>query len=135
MPPTPTGNGQCNDLSGGSTISDQLSTTPPALSGGAMADGRYVLTRYEWYTPNQLHTRAITLVVSGGGIYGQYLWTRDSDPEQRVNLAIATTGTQIAMRSTCPVGQYLEWDQYGMTESGLTLFSTRDNKAAFFARQ
>src|SRR5689334_5106178 len=70
-PPMPTGNGLCNDLApGGGTISDQLSTAPPSLGGGAIADGRYVLTRYEWYTPNVLHTRAITMVVSGGGAYG-----------------------------------------------------------------
>jgi hypothetical protein len=129
-------NGQCNSLgAAGGTISDQLSTMPPALGGGAMADGNYVLTKYEWYSPNVLHTRSITLMVSGGGTAGQYLWTRDQDPEQRVNLSIATSGVQIAMRATCPVGADLEWDQYGMTDTGLTLFSSRDNKAAFFARQ
>src|SRR5262245_32181043 len=48
-------NGTCNDLSqGGGTITDQLSTMTPSLGGGAIADGRYVLTKYEWYTPNQL---------------------------------------------------------------------------------
>jgi hypothetical protein len=144
--PTPTGgsnqpsnmptNGQCNTLgAAGGTISDTLSTTPPALTGGQMADGNYVLTKYEWYTPNQLHTRAITMMISGGGTSGQYLWTRDQDPEQRINIAIATNGAQVAMRATCPVGQDLEWDQFGMTDTGLTLFSTRDNKAAFFSRQ
>jgi hypothetical protein len=100
-----------------------------------MTDGRYVLTRYEWYTPNMLHTRAITLVVGGGGQWGQYLWTRDQDPEQRVTVNIATSGNQIAMRASCPVGADLEWDRYGMSDSGLILFSSRDNKAAFFSRQ
>jgi hypothetical protein len=134
--PMPSANGLCNEVSpGGGTITDQLSTMPPSLGGGSIADGRYVLTRYEWYTPNQLHSRSITLVVSGGGAYGQYLWTRDSDPEQRINVAIATNGAQIAMRATCPVGQDLEWNQYGMTDSGMTLYSSRDNKAAFFSRQ
>jgi hypothetical protein len=135
-PPPMSSNGLCNDLTaGGGTISDQLSATPPQLGGGAMADGRYVLTRYEWYSPNMLHTRSITLVITGGGQYGQYLWTRDQDPEQRVNVAIATNANQIAMRAICPVGADLEWDRYGMSDSGLTLFSSRDNKAAFFARQ
>jgi hypothetical protein len=134
VPPGP--NGQCNALGApGATITDQLSTMRPSLGGGTMADGNYVLNRYEWYSPNILHTRSIILVVSGGGTVGQYLWTRDQDPEQRVNVNIATSGAQIAMRATCPVGADLEWDQYGMTDSGLTLFSTRDNKAAFFARQ
>jgi hypothetical protein len=129
-------NGACNDLTlGGGTISDQLGTTPPALNGGALADGRYVLTRYEWYTPNMLHTRSITLVISGGGVYGQYLWTRDQEPEQRNTLNIATNANQIAMRGSCPLGQDLEWDQYGMTDTGMTLYSSRDNKAAFFSRQ
>jgi len=135
--PPPMGvNGACNDLTpGGSVISDQLGAAAPPLTGGNLVDGRYILTRYEWYTPNQLHTRSITLMVSGGGKYGQYLWTRDQDPEQRTTVNIATSATQIAMRGVCPVGQDLEWDQYGMTDSGLTLYSSRDNKAAFFARQ
>src|SRR6187549_1131086 len=50
-------NGLCNDLAaGGGTIGDQLATTPPALNGGTVVDGRYVLTKYEWYTPNTLHS-------------------------------------------------------------------------------
>jgi hypothetical protein len=135
-PPMPTGNGLCNDLSqSGGTINDQLGTAAPTLNGGALVDGRYVLTRYEWYTPNVLHSRSITMVISGGGAYATYLWNRDSDPEQRVNVAIATNGAQVAMHATCPVGQDLEWDQYGMTDSGMTLYSSRDQKAGFFARQ
>jgi hypothetical protein len=136
MPPPPGANGACNALTpAGGTITDQLGTAAPALSGGTLADGRYVLTRYEWYTPNVLHTRSITLEISGGGRYGQYLWTRDQEPEQRNTLNIATSASQIAMRSLCPVGSDLEWDQYGMTDSGMTLYSSRDNKAAFFSRQ
>jgi hypothetical protein len=107
----------------------------PALNGGTLVDGRYILTRYEWYTPNDLHTRSITLVISGGGTAGQYLWTRDQDPQVRTSLSIATSGAQIALRATCPVGADLEWDQYGMTDSGMTLYSSRDAKAAFFSRQ
>jgi hypothetical protein len=129
-------NGVCNDLSpGGGTISDQLGANPPSLGGGAMVDGRYVLVRYEWYTPNTLHTRSITMMITGGGAYAQYLWTRDMDPQQRINVTIATNGAQVAMRAICPVGQDLEWDQYGMTDTGMTLYSSRDNKAAFFSRQ
>jgi hypothetical protein len=133
--PMPQG-GTCNELTpAGGMISDQLAASPPSLNGGTVVDGRYVLTKYEWYTPNQLHTRTITMVVSGGGAWAQYLWTRDSDPEQRLNVAIATNGSQVAMHATCPVGQDLEWDKYGMTDSGMTLYSTRDNKAAFLSRQ
>ena len=129
-------NGACNTLAAaGGTVTDQVGTAAPSLGGGTLLDGRYVLTRYEWYTPNQLHTRTITLEVSGGGRYGAYLWTRDADPEQRTTVNIATSSSQIAMRGVCPAGQDLEWDQYGMTDSGLTLYSSRDNKAAFFARQ
>ena len=135
-PPPPSQTGACNDLTAsGGTVSDQISTMAPALTGGAMADGRYVLTRYEWYTPNMLHTRSITLEITGGGKYGQYLWQRDQEPEQRVTVNIATSAEQISMRGICPAGMDLEWDRYGMTDSGLTLFSSRDNKAAFFARQ
>ena len=136
MPPPMGANGQCNDLAAaGGLVTDQLGTAAPALNGGALADGRYVLTRYEWYSPNQLHTRSITLLVSGGGKYGQYLWTRDQEPEERNTVNIATSASQIAMRGICPVGSDLEWDRYGMTDSGMTLFSSRDNKAAFFSRQ
>src|SRR5262245_40713101 len=69
-PPQPGPNGACNDLSpAGGTVVDQIGTSTPALGGGTLTDGRYILTRYEWYTPNQLHARTITLVVSGGGAY------------------------------------------------------------------
>ena len=137
MPPPPTtSSGQCNDISAsGGTITDQRGAAAPALNGGAMADGTYVLTKYEWYQPNQLHTRSITLVISGGGRYGQYLWQRDSEPEQRVTVNIATSADRIAMRGICPAGTDLEWDRYNVGGSGLTLYSTRDAKAAFFARQ
>jgi hypothetical protein len=134
--PPPMGtNGQCNDLTMiGGVVSDTIATAVPAMNGGAMVDGTYVLTKYEWYSPNMLHSRTITLVVSGGGAYGQYLWTRDSEPEQRVTVNIATQSNQIAMRGVCPVGQDLEWDRYD-TAGGLTLYSSRDNKAAFFVKQ
>jgi hypothetical protein len=135
-PPSMGPNGACNDLTpSGGIVNDQLGTSMPAMTGGTMTDGRYVLVRYEWYTPNQLHVRSITLMVTGGGLYGQYLWTRDQDPEQRNTVNIATNGAQIAMRSICPVGADLEWDQYAITDTGLTLYSSRDNKAAFFVRQ
>jgi hypothetical protein len=135
-PPPATSDGRCNDLTAaGGTIMDQIGTSMPALGGGTMADGSYVLTKYEWYTPNQLHTRTITMVISGGGRYGQYLWQRDSDPEQRVTVNIATSGDRIAMRAICPAGSDLEWDRYGVDGGGLTLYSTRDTKAAFFTRQ
>ena len=106
--PMPSGNGLCNDLAPGvGMIGDQLATTPPPLNGGTVVDGRYILTKYEWYTPNQLHTRSITMVISGGGGWAEYLWSRDSDPEQRLNVAIATNGAQVAMHATCPFGQVL----------------------------
>jgi hypothetical protein len=135
-PPPMGSNGQCHDLTpGGGFIMDQQGSAPPALGGGVMVDGRYVLTRYEWYQPNQLHSRAITLLITGGGTYGQYLWQRDQDAEQRVTVAIATNGGSIAMRATCPAGAALEWDQYGMSDSGMVLYSSRDVKAAYFTRQ
>src|SRR5688572_4214068 len=57
-PPPPSSTGLCHDVTGSGVgwITDQRSMAVPPLTGGAMADGRYVLTRYEWYTPNQLHT-------------------------------------------------------------------------------
>jgi hypothetical protein len=135
-PPPPASNGLCNEISfGGGQVTDTLGTGQPTLGGGTMADGRYVLTRYEWYAPNQLHTRSITMEITGGGKYGQYLWQRDQEPEQRVTVNIATDADRIAMRGICPVGMDLEWDRFGMTDTGVTLFSTRDDKAAFFARQ
>jgi hypothetical protein len=114
---------------------DQVASAMPNLGGGMMVDGRYVLTRYEWYQPNELHTRAITLLVTGGGSYGQYLWQRDQEAEQRITVNIATNGNAIAMHAICPVGSDLEWDRYGMSDGGLVLFSSRDSKAAYFARQ
>jgi hypothetical protein len=133
--PPPTGtNGQCNDLAVmGAAVTDTIAAAAPPLGGGAMVDGTYVLTKYEWYTPNQIHTHVITLQISGGGIYGQYFWQRDTDSPERSTVNIATQGAQIAMHASC--GQDLEWDQYGMTDTGLTLYSSRDTKAAFFSRQ
>ena len=135
MPPQPGADGLCNDLSPGPMVNDAMGAAAPALSGGAMGDGHYVLTKYEWYSPNQLHSRSIVLEVTGGGKYAQYLWQRDQEPLQRGTVVIATDADRIAMRGICPAGQDLEWDRYGMTDGGMTLFSTRDNKAAFFARQ
>jgi hypothetical protein len=136
MPPPAGSNGLCHDLSaaGVPLVVDQRATAVPPLTGGSMADGRYVLTRYEWYTPNQLHTRTIVLVISGGGQYGQYLWQRNQEPEQRMTVAITTQGDRLSMATTCPTGEILEWDRYSINEAGLTLFSTRDSKAAFLAR-
>jgi hypothetical protein len=134
--PPPSSDGQCNSLApAGGTVSDTVAPAMPALNGGAMVDGTYVLTKYEWYTPNMLHTRTITLQITGGGLYGAYLWQRDSEPQQRVTVNIATSADRIAMRGVCPVGEDLEWDRYDTSGGGLTLYSTRDNKAAFFVRQ
>jgi hypothetical protein len=125
----------CHAVGGAGLVQDQRAASVPALTGGAMVDGRYVLTRYEWYTPNQLHVRSIVLVVSGGGTQGQYYWQRNNEPEQRMTLAISTAGERISMVATCPGAATLEWDRYSTADGGLTLFSTGDSKAAFFARQ
>jgi hypothetical protein len=134
--PPPASNGACNDVAGsGISVMDQRSMSVPPLTGGTMTDGRYVLTRYEWYTANTLHTRSIVLVISGGGRFGQYLWQRNQEPEERMTVAITTQGERVSMTATCPAGQSLEWDNYSVNDAGLTLFSTRDSKAAFFSRQ
>jgi hypothetical protein len=135
-PPPVGSNGMCNDLtSAGGAVSDTLASAAPALNGGAMVDGLYVLTKYEWYSPNTLHSRSITLMISGGGRYGQYLWQRDSEPVERVTVNIATSADRIAMKGVCPVGEDLEWDRYDTSGGGLTLYSSRDAKAAFFVHQ
>jgi hypothetical protein len=127
----------CHDLDdiGAAQVTDVMSTQVPPLQGGDLAVGRYLLTNYEWFDSQAiLHQRKIVLVVSESGTMGRYLWQRDSDPEQRVTLSISTTADRITMRGICPPGADLEWDRYGMSSTGLVLFSTRDSKAATFVR-
>jgi hypothetical protein len=127
----------CHDLdnAGAAQVTDVRSTQLLQLQGGDLTDGRYLLTSYEWFDSQAvLHHRKIVLVVSDGGSVGKYLWQRDSDPDERVTVSISTTADRITMRGTCPSGSDLEWDRYGMSPTGLSLFSTRDSKAATFVR-
>src|SRR6185436_1796996 len=130
-------NGVCNSVAGGgSLVMDVMSTALPALQGGAIADGRYVLTKYEWFDSRAtLHARSIVMEVSGGGTMGKYVWQRDQEPVERATVTITTASEKIAMRGICPSGSDLEWDRYGVSGGALVLFSTRDAKAATLTRQ
>jgi hypothetical protein len=136
-PGVPT-NGVCHsvDDSGVPLIQDVMATSLPSLQGGSIADGRYVLSRYEWFDSRAtLHKRRIVMVVSGGGTMAQYLWQRDQEPEERATVSINVASERISMRGLCPSGSDLEWDRFSASGGALVLFSTRDAKAATFARQ
>lgn len=129
--------GTCHSLdgAGASTVTDQIASSVPAMSGGSITDGTYYLTRYEWFEQNTLHSRRIVIQFANGGQTAQYLWIRNSEPEERASLYITASGERIAMRVTCPTGRDLEWDRYSANGDGLILYSSRDNKAAYFSRR
>jgi hypothetical protein len=128
----------CNsvDTSGAPLVMDVMATGLPSLQGGSVSDGRYVLTKYEWFDQRAtLHQRRIVMVISGGGSMGGYLWQRNQEPEERATVSITTSAEKIAMRGLCPSGSDLEWDRFAANGNSLVLFSTRDAKAATFTRQ
>lgn len=135
--PIPT-SGMCHalDASAAPRVMDQMSSTLPALNGGALQDGTYHLVKYEWYDKSaSLHQRKIVLVISDNGQRASYLWQRNQEPEERVIAFVNVQGGRISFRGACPSGKDLEWDRYGVTADGFVLFSTRDTKAATFARR
>ena len=138
-PPAVLPNGEsCHNLQATSApiIMDEMGSSLPSLSGGTLADGTYQLVKYEWYDSKaRLHQRRIVIEISNAGRRLGYLWQRDQDPEERVLANVTTEGARITLRGVCPSGDDLEWDRYSVTGSGLVLFSTRDSKAATFARR
>jgi hypothetical protein len=134
---TATNDGTCNSLTAsGPMITDEKSTSLPALGGGALADGTYTLTKYEWFDNQMvLHMRRIVMAISNSGRTVQWLWQRDKEPDERRTVTVFTSGSNISMRASCPSGADLEWDRYGSDGTTLVLFSTRDSKAATLTRQ
>lgn len=141
LPPVvepPLADGRCHALDGNAApmIMDRFATSLPTLLGGALADGTYVLTSYEWYhSKARLHHRKIVLELSSGGRVAKYYWKRNDEPEERMTGTVAVESSRIAIRGSCPAGKDLEWDRYHVNGGTLMLFSTRDSKSATFTRQ
>lgn len=121
-------------LDEGATVSDQsLAGDAPAGSGGAAADGRYTLTRYEWYSPSAQHTRRTTLLLREGRF--EMAYARDDEPERQLSGAVMFhPDGRLEMRVECPRRAALEFDRYAVTDRGILLISTAQRKVATFAR-
>lgn len=130
------GGGKCNslDLGNVSYINDLRGGAIPTMSGGALADGTYYLTKYEWHNAiNALHMRKTVMVISGGQV--QWAAHRAMEKEVRLSGSVSTSGTTIDFSMNCPGDEPLGWDEFTVSGDWLVLHDFQDSKTATFTRQ
>jgi hypothetical protein len=103
--------GSCNALvNAGAPVSATLvAAAPPAAGGGTVADGTYVLVKYQVYTgpggqSGPTGSSLASTLALAGGTYQAVSLTSGSTGEIRVNGAYATNGTKYTATTTCPGG-------------------------------
>jgi hypothetical protein len=133
---TPTvipGGTRCNDLdlAQASYINDVRGNGVPAMSGGAIADGTYVVTKYEWHNPiNGLHMRRTVMTIAGDRV--QWAQHRDREKELRATATFTASGDRISFQMICG-DEPLPWDRYSASGGALLLHDEQDVKTATFA--
>lgn len=109
----------------------------PTPAGGSLADGTYVLTKFEIYPPGSIdaYKRKQTLVVAGGKI--DFVSQTDADPEVRFGGDVTVTGTKLVLAVKCPATTSLEkpfsatateikiWDTDGSTLNEVHTFTKK----------
>jgi hypothetical protein len=73
---------------------------PPEHIGGALADGTYVLTAFNFYGPVPVPPATFQATVEKTGGAMSFLWNRPGE-ESRVSYTIMASGVALTMAETC----------------------------------
>ena len=125
----------CNDLAAAApsvdySLSDQGS--PPAATGGTIADGTYYLTSYTIYGAGSVgggfvanQATSVTLVVAGASWTQVQVYSIENTVSTvSTNLTAAVSGTAIALTPSCPQGAPATNGTYDATATAIQLVTS-----------
>lgn len=109
----------------------------PTPTGGTLADGTYVLTKFEIYPPGSVDPfkRKQTLVIAGGKV--DFVSQTDAEAEVRFGGDITVSGTKFTVAVKCPATTSLEkpfsataaeikiWETNGTTMNEIHTFTKK----------
>lgn len=111
-----------------------VATAVPMGTGGAIADGRYVMTHWFLYTGagggsgGTGHLESVTIDVSGGVANG--VITNALGGTELHAYTLTVNGTAVAVIDTCPmVGTHEPWDHFSQVGNVVTLYSSSIRQA------
>ena len=128
------GSSACNTLvnDGADIVEEAATGTPPAMTGGTISDGTYVLTaRKDWQGSCNCTSRQ-KLAISGGTV--QIVARTDKAADQHMTATAAVAGNQLTLSGTCPVAQSLK-QTYTATATQLSLFDASDQSLKVYTKQ
>ena len=128
------GSSACNALvNDGADIPETAQTgTPPAMTGGSVTDGTYVLTsRKDWQGSCGCTTRQ-KILVSGGKI--QLVTRTDSKPDQHMSATATFASNKLSLAVDCPTAAKQE-HTYTATATELQIFSASDQALSVYTKK
>ncbi len=126
--------GACNQLvNDGAPVPEVAETgTPPAMTGGAVADGTYVLTgRKDWMGSCGCNTRQ-KLQITGDVV--QVVSRTDADPEVAFTGKATYAGSNLTLAMSCPASKTLALT-YTATATTLMIFDPQDQSLEIYTKQ
>ncbi len=126
--------GACNQLvNDGPSVPEVAETgTPPAMTGGTVADGTYVLTeRKDWMGSCGCNTRQ-KLQITGDVV--QVVSRTDADPEVTFTGKATFAGSNLTLAMSCPASKAIALT-YTATATTLMLFDPQDQSLQVFTKQ
>jgi hypothetical protein len=116
-------------------VSDSTVSAPlPRPQPGAVADGTYVLSSYEWHVPgNHPATRHGVMRLASGQLELALTFGAESPVAQRGTVRFAPDGT-MNVAIICPRPGRTEFDRYAVSATGVALISSVHGTVATFTR-
>jgi hypothetical protein len=96
----------------------QVSGTPPAMTGGTIPDGTYVMSERLDYAGTCNCITHNKLVISGNAITS--ITRTEPDPARRLSGTVSTTGNMISINITCPAVMSLQAQYTVLSGGGVT---------------
>ncbi len=126
--------GGCNTLvnDGGDVPELAATGAPPTMTGGAIADGTYVLTaRQDWQGSCNCTTRQKLVVAAG---QAQLVQHTDSAPDLHLTAALTTSGNALSLKVSCPAATTMDL-LYTATATEIQVFDPKDQSLNVFTKQ
>lgn len=129
--------GACNTIANIGTAVPET-TNPaalPAMTGGTIADGTYVLTSAVYYAGSTASsvTHKRTLAISGSTV--QLVNSDNSGPDVHATIMFAPSGNQLGDQGTCPAGLTVGPSTYTASSTTLEITKVADNQVETYTKQ
>lgn len=76
--------------------------SPPTPMGGSIADGRWVMSAYEYYGGTNTFQNPMHATYDIRGNTVQYVYQAETEPVQTMTFTLSISGTQVMKTRSCP---------------------------------